>query len=53
MDCINYYLLFAFEKYTQQHFSWCQECDKMFDMFKILTNQLDATYYPKIIEYQK
>ena len=53
MDCVNHCLLFAFGECTQQHFSRCQECDKFFNIFKELTNQLDIIYHPKLLEYQE
>lgn len=53
MDCINHCLLFAFGECTQLHFSQCQECDKMINLLKELTNQLEAIHHPKIIEYQE
>ncbi len=53
VDCINHCLLFAFGECTQQHFSRCQECDKMLNLLKDITNQLDAIHHPKIIEYQE
>ncbi|RGB22570.1 hypothetical protein C1646_775865 [Rhizophagus diaphanus] len=37
----------------QQHFSRCQECDKIFTIFKDLTDQLDAIHHPKLLEYQE
>ncbi|CAB4406084.1 unnamed protein product [Rhizophagus irregularis] len=53
VDCINHCLLFAFGECTQQHFSQCQECDKMFILFKDLTNQLDVIHHLKLLEYQE
>ena len=53
MDCINHCLLFAFGECTQQHFSRCQECDKFFDLFKNLMNQLETIHHSKLIEYQE
>src|SRR5581483_489569 len=37
----------------QQHFSRCQKCDKIFTMFKDLTDQLDTIHHPKLLEYQE
>ncbi|GES77637.1 hypothetical protein GLOIN_2v1880126 [Rhizophagus clarus] len=53
VDCINHCLLFAFGECMHQHFSRCQECDKIFTLFKDLTDRLDAIYHPKLLEYQE
>ena len=53
VDCINHCLLFAFGECKKQHFSWCQKCDKIFNVFKDLTDQLDAIYHSKLLEYQE
>ena len=52
VDCINHCLLFAFGECKYQHFSRCQECDKLFDLFENLINKLDTTYYTKLSECQ-
>ena len=36
-----------------QHFSRCQKCDKIFTLFKDLTDRLDAIHHPKLLEYQE
>ncbi|GBC09186.1 hypothetical protein RclHR1_08680003 [Rhizophagus clarus] len=53
VDCINHCLLFAFRECMHQHFSRCQECDKIFSLFKDLTDRLDAIHHPKLLEYQE
>ena len=37
----------------QQHFSRCQECDKIFALFKDLTEQLDTIHHSKLLEYKE
>ncbi|GBB98765.1 hypothetical protein RclHR1_33110001, partial [Rhizophagus clarus] len=53
VDCINHCLLFVFRECMHQHFSRCQECDKIFTLFKDLTDRLDAIHHPKLLEYQE
>ena len=53
VDCINHCLLFAFGECIKQHFSRCQECDEIFNVFKDLTNQLNSIHHPKLLEYQE
>ena len=36
-----------------KHFSQCQECDKFFNLFKNLMDQLGDIHHPKLLEYQE
>ncbi|RHZ84344.1 hypothetical protein Glove_83g48 [Diversispora epigaea] len=61
LECLRRHLKQNYEKElfvnenecANQHFSRCHECDKIFNIFKDFTNQLDVIHHPKFIKYQE